>query len=344
MVIDVLGRGDLPFPRSLPEFQRLFPEEATCAAFLERIRWSDGFVCAHCGSIGDPYRFANRPGVLRCRHCSRDTSLTAGTVMERTHTPLSVWFWAAYLVTSQTPGMSAVQFQRQLGLSRYETAFQILHKLRAGMVRPDQDRIGGRHGEHVEADETWVGGRARGKGRGVHEKALVASAVEVRQRSKPGGSLDKRKGGRFAGRVRLAVVPDRSAKSLCGFVESAVEPGATIITDDWSGYAGLTKRGYEHLAIAAQGDPQVSEEFMPIIHLVFSNLKTWLRGIHHGVSPQHLQSYLNEFTFRFNRRFYPFNAFRSLLGIASDVAAPTYAELYAEKSKSQPTTSSGLGS
>jgi len=112
MVIDVLGRGDLPFPRSLPEFQRLFPDEAACAAFLERIRWSDEFVCDHCGAIGDPYRFANRPGVLRCRHCSRDTSLTAGTVMERTHTPLSVWFWAAYLVTSQTPGMSAVQFQR----------------------------------------------------------------------------------------------------------------------------------------------------------------------------------------------------------------------------------------
>src|ERR1035437_4959486 len=342
MVIDVLGRGDLPFPRSLPEFQRLFPDEASCAAFLERIRWGDGFVCDHCGSIGDPYRFANRPGVLRCRHCNRDASLTAGTVMERTHTPLSVWFWAAYLVTSQTPGMSAVQFQRQLGLSRYETEFQILHKLRAGMVRPDQDRIGGRHGEHVEADETWVGGRARGKGRGVHDKTLVASAVEVRQRI-PGSSLDKRKGGRYAGRVRLAVVPDRNAKSLCRFVESAVEPGTTIITDDWSGYAGLTKRGYEHLPIAAQGDPQVSEEFMPIIHLVFSNLKTWLRGIHHGVSPQHLQSYLNEFTFRFNRRFYPFNAFRSLLGIASDVAAPTYAEFYAAKSKSQHTTSSGLG-
>jgi len=211
------------------------------------------------------------------------------------------------------------------------------------MVRPDQDRIGGRHGEHVEVDETWVGGRAWGKGRGVHDKTLVASAVEVRQRI-PGSSLDKRKSGRYAGRVRLAVVPDRSAKSLCGFVEGAVEPGTTIITDDRSGYAGLTKRGYEHLAIAAQGDPQVSEEFMPIIHLVFSNLKTWLRGIHHGVSPQHLQSYLNEFTFRFNRRFYPFNAFRSLLGIASDVASPTYAELYAAKSKSQPTTSSGLGS
>jgi len=341
MVIDVLERGDLSFPRSLPEFQRLFPDEAACAAYLERARWGDGFVCDHCGAPGEPYRFANRPGVSRCRHCKRDTSLTAGTVMERTHTPLSVWFWAAYLVASQTPGMSAVQFQRQLGLPRYETAFQILHKLRAGMVRPDQDQIGGNPGEHVEADETYVGGRTRGKGRGVHDMVLVAGAVEVKQR-KHGGSLNKRRTGRYAGRVRLAVVPDRSAKSLGGFIERTVTPGATLITDDWNGYAKLGERGYCHTAVAERGDMQVAETFLPIIHLVFSNLKTWLRGIHHGVSPQHLQAYLNEFTFRFNRRFYPFNAFRSLLGIAGDVTAPTYAKLYAKKSR--PTTGSRLGS
>ena len=168
-------------------------------------------------------------------------------------------------------------------------------------------------GEHVKVDETWAGGRTRGKGRGVHDKVLVASAVEVRQR-KPGTKLDKRKGGRYAGRVRLAIVPDRSAESLCGFVECAVVPGTSLVTDDWSGYASLAKRGYKHLAIAERGDPQVAEEYLPIIHLVFANLKTWLNGIHHGVSHQHLQAYLNEFTFRFNRRFYPFNAFRSLLG------------------------------
>ena len=164
--------------------------------------------------------------------------------MERSHTPLNVWFWAAYLVASQTPGMSAVQFQRQLGLSRYETAFQILHKLRSGMVRPNQDRIGGQPKNHVEVDETWVGGRTRGEGRGVHHKVPVSCAIEVRHR-KPGTKLDNRKDGRYAGRVRLAVVLDRSAGSLCGFVESTVAPGSLIVTDDWSGYAGLGKRGYE---------------------------------------------------------------------------------------------------
>ena len=183
MLMDVHQRGNLRFPQSLPEFQRLFPDDAACAAYLEKARWSDGFVCPHCQAAGEPFRFANRPGVLRCRKCRRDTGLTVGTVMARSHTPLSVWFWSAYLVSSQTPGVSAVQLRRQLRLSRYETAFQILHKLRAGMVRPDQDRIGGRPGEHVEVDETWAGGRTRGKGRGVHDKVLVASAVEVRQRS-----------------------------------------------------------------------------------------------------------------------------------------------------------------
>jgi len=151
--------------------------------------------------------------------------------MERTHTPLSIWFWAACLVASQTPGMSAVQIQRQLGLSRYETAFQILHKLRGGMVRPDQDRIGGKPGEVVDADETWVGGRTRGKGCGVHDMLLVTDAVEVCH-GKRVGSLNKRKAGRDAGRVRLALVPGRSAKSLGGFIESTVAPDNRIIADD----------------------------------------------------------------------------------------------------------------
>jgi len=247
--------------------------------------------------------------------------------MERSHTPLSTWFWAAYLVSSQTPGMSAVQFQRQLGLSRYETAFQILHKLRAGMVRSDQDRIGGGRVSHVELDETYVGGRVRGKGRGPHDKILVAAAVEVRRRES-GSALNSRKGGRYAGRLRLAIVRDRSAMTLNEFTMNAIAPGAKIITDDWAGYTDLKRLGYRHKAVAERGDPAVAEKHLPIVHLVFSGLKNWLIGTHHGVSPQHLQAYLNEFTFRFNRRFYPFNTFRSLLGLAGNAEAPTYRSLY----------------
>ena len=336
---DIHDRGDLPFPRSLPDFQRLFPDDAACAEYLERIRWADGFTCPACGETGSPFRFANRPGVLRCRKCRRDTGLTAGTVMERTRTPLSVWFWAAYLVATDTSGMSAMQFQRQLGLKRYETAFQILHKLRSGMVRPDADKIGG-PSAHVEVDETWIGGRTRGEGHGVHDKTLVIAAVEVLNRQKD-SHLSARRGGRYAGRLRLAVAPDRTAKSLTGFVERAVEPSTMIITDAAPGYATLSARGFEHLAVTEGGDAAVAEEYLPIVHLVFSNLKSWLLGCHHGVSPQHLQAYLNEFSFRFNRRFYPFNSFRSLLGIGSEVGAPTYSGLYSGQWEHP--TSSGHG-
>jgi len=328
----LLRREEHSFPRSLPDFQRMFPDEEACAAYLEQAHWANGFVCPHCKTVGYPFRLATRPRVLRCRKCRRETGLTVGTVMQGTHTALSVWFWAAYLVVSQTPGMSAVQFQRQLGLTRYETAFQILHKLRAAMVRRNQDRIGGLPGEHIEADETWVGGRTRGKGRGVHDMVLVCGAVEVRWR-KGESPLNKRRAGRYAGRLRLAIVPDRSMESLCGFIKSAVEPGNMVVTDGCDSYGDIVHSGYNLFAVPTRGDHKVAEAYLPMIHLVFSNLKTWLRGIHHGVSQQHLQAYLNEFTFRFNRRFYPFNAFRSLLGIAGDGEAPTYADLYSGRWK-----------
>jgi transposase-like protein len=330
MIQDIHKWEHLPFPKSLPQFQKLFPDDAACARYLEGAKWPDSFRCPTCKARGEPFRFAARPGVLRCKACRADASLTAGTVMERTHTPLTTWFWAAYLVSSFTDGFSATQFQRQLGIKRYETAFQILHKLRAGMVRPDRDRIGGNigRGDHVEIDETWVGGATRGEGRGVHNQSLVIAAVEVRQRPAKKGDKPMRRGGRYAGRLRMDVVPDRTAKSLCGFIEEAVTPGAMVVTDAAPSYATLAAKGFEHLPVVEANDPKVAEEYLPIVHLVFSNMKSWLRGCHHGVSPQHLQAYLNEFTFRFNRRFYPFNAFRSLLGIGANGESPTYDGLY----------------
>jgi transposase-like protein len=317
-------------PESLPGFQRLFPDESHCSAYMEAVRWPDGFACPHCGSAGEPYRFQKRPGVLRCRNCERDISLTADTVMERSRAPLSTWFWGAYLVSSLTPGISAVQFQRQLGLRRYETAFQMLHKLRAGMVRPDRDRIGADW--PVEMDETYVGGKTRGEGRGVHNKAIVVGAVEVcsgKTASKwPKSYSRPRKGKTYAGRLRLHEIPNRGARSLTRFVAESVEPGAFVTTDGWQGYDGLPALGYKHRQVVMEGDPEQADKYLPMIHIVFSNLKAWLLGIHHGVSQQHLQAYLNEFTFRFNRRFYPFSAFNSLLGIASHAEAPTYDALY----------------
>jgi ISXO2-like transposase domain/Transposase zinc-ribbon domain len=330
------------FPESLPGFQKMFPDDAACARYLEAIRWRDGFQCPKCGATAEPFRFAARPHQLRCKGCKRDTSLVAGTVMERTHTPLSTWFWAAFLISALTPGMSAVQLQRQLGLTRYETAFQILHKLRASMA-VTSGRIGYR--THVEVDETWIGGVTRGRGRGVHEQVCVVGAVEVKQRKtepeREDGKGKPRRGGRYAGRLRLAVVPDRGAKALTGFVQNVVDPATDmVVTDAHQGYAPLARLGYQHLAVAERGEPNVAEDYLPIIHLIFSNLKAWLNGVHHGVSPGHLQAYLNEFVFRFNRRFYPFNAFRSLLDLSVEHEAPTYAELY-DGDWTHPTTTDG---
>ena len=249
----------------------------------------------------------------------------AGTIMQDSHTPLSTWFWGAYLVTTQTPGQSAVQFQRQLGLRRYETAFQILHKLRAGMVRPERDAIGSQY--PVEVDETLVGGRTRDEGRGVHHKATVAGAIEVRPR--PAGANGKKpKRAVYAGRLRLRLVPNRGAKTLTGFVQENVAKGAVVRTDGWQGYDELAALGYSHEPMVLDGDPERTDAHLPMIHIAFSNLKTWLLGTHHGVSHQHLQAYLNEFVFRFNRRFYPMTAFNSVLGLASHASAPTYETLY----------------
>src|ERR1035437_7478764 len=163
------------FPSTLPEFQRVFPSDAACAAYLEKLRWPDGFTCPKCGSAGGPYSFPKRSSVLlRCRGCQANVSPTAVTVMQASHMPLSTWFWGAYLVTTQTPGQSAVQFQRQLGIATYETAFTMLHKLRAGMVRPGRDTIGTPH--PVEVDECCIGGRTRGEGRGIHHQTTGVGA------------------------------------------------------------------------------------------------------------------------------------------------------------------------
>lgn len=299
----------------------MFPDEPACAAYLEQVRWPDGFACSRCGVTGEAYRFDNRPTVLRCRACQRDTHLTAGTIMHATRTPLHAWFWGAYLVTTQTPGMSALQFQRQLGIGRYETAFQILHKLRAGMVRPDRDRIGGEW--PVEIDETLVGGKTRGEGRGVHSKTYVVGAVEERAKRTKRGRRSI-----YAGRLRLRALEDRGQALLEKFVAENVVPASRIITDGGHGYAHLKKLGFDHERVVLGGDPEKTEKALPMIHLIFSNLKGWLLGTHHGVSPKHLPAYLNEFVFRFNRRFYPMTAFASALGIGSRVAAPTYDALY----------------
>jgi ISXO2 transposase-like protein/transposase-like zinc ribbon protein len=324
----------LGFPSSLPQFQKFFPDDAACAKYLEAVRWPEGFVCPFCAHQGEPWRMARSKAVLRCPACRKDAFLTAGTVMQDTRTPLSTWFWGAYLMTTQTPGISSVQFQRQLGLKRNETAFTMLHKLRAGMVRPDRDKIGDEWA--VEVDECYIGGATRGQGKGVHHKALVVAAVEVRMKQPPEDPVARKKWMKlpsrekiYAGRLRLQVVPDHRMDMLTEFVTENVAPKAKIMSDGWQGYNELMKLGYKHKPLVMAGDPQNAEDHLPLIHVVISNLKTWILGTHHGrIEVQHLQAYLNEFVFRFNRRFYPMNSFNSVLGLAVKSASPTYEQLY----------------
>lgn len=326
------------FPTSLPEFQEVFPDDAACAKYLESLRWPKGFVCGKCQHQGEPFRFKTRTSVvLRCRKCKYNTSLTAGTVMQSSHTPISTWFWGAYLASTQTPGQSALQFQRQLGLSRYETAFQILHKLRTGMVRPERDMIGGEH--LVEIDECFIGCKHLGPRKEKRDEAVIIGAVEVRQR-KPTEQRAAR--GRnshedgvplkrmvYAGRIRLRLLPGRNRIDAQTFAEENVKPRSTIKTDGWKGYSSLGGGGFRHDPLTMYGQVELADVHLPMIHLVFSNLKTWLLGTHHGaIVKHHLQAYLNEYVFRFNRRFYPQTAFHSLLGVAAHTQAATYEELY----------------
>jgi transposase-like protein len=241
--------------------------------------------------------------------------VTAGTVLHRTRLPLTQWFWATYLVTTHTPGLSALQLQRQLGIGRYETAWVMLQKLRRAMVNPEREALR----DKVEVDETYLGGPEAGLtgGRQLLKKALIVGAVEVR--------------GKAAGRVRLQVVPDASARSLTGFVQRTIMPGTLILTDGWGAYAPLSDMGYRHRP-RTQRQPERAERILPRVHRVFGNLKTWLRGTHHGVGHHHLQAYLDEFTFRFNRRRTPMAAFQTLLGLGSQRPPTTYNQLYGVES------------
>jgi len=286
------------FPKTIFEFQKRFSTEAECLKFLILSRWPDGFSCPKCGH-GQFYWMKERK-LLQCPKCKYQASVTAGTVMHRSKMPLTVWFHAAYLVSTITPGISAVQLQRQLGLSSYQTAFTMLHKLRAGMVREGRDKLGG----VVQVDETYVGGKKPGlRGRGAAGKVIVAGVAEIR--------------GRGISRIRLTVIPNVTGATLTKFVKENVVAGATVVTDDWGGYARLT--GYRHI---------VDEDALVNIHRVFSNLKAWLIGTHHGVSKQHLPAYLNEYTFRFNRRGTPMAAFQTALGLGTQRLGPTYKGLY----------------
>jgi transposase-like protein len=271
------------YPKSLAEFEDQFSTAEQCWQYLFHLRWPEGFVCPGCG--GRRY-WQTKSRLLACAGCQFQASVTAGTIFQDTHKPLSMWFRAMWWVTSQKNGASALGLQRVLGLGSYLTAWSWLHKLRRAMVRPGRDRL---HG-WVQIDESYWGALEEGRqGREHGRKALIVVAVE--------------RDGRKLGRVRMRRVPDASGQSLHRFIHDSVEPGSVIETDGWAGYAGL--KGYAHQP-SKQGRldvPGAEEDLLPHAHRVISLVKRWLLGTHQGaISADHLDYYLDEFAFRFNRR------------------------------------------
>ena len=263
----------------------MFPDDEACAVYLERLRWPEGFSCPACGTTSaDPWRQTR--GRLVCPACRYQATATSGTIFDKTRTPLTTWFEAAWHVTTAKNGLSAKTLERTLSTS-YRTAWAMLQRYRVAMVRSERERLSGT----VEIDESLVGGVEHGgkRGRGT-SKPVVVIAVEVKE---PKGF----------GRVRMRHIPDASGASLMPFVRAVVAQGTVVHTDGWGGYNDLPKHGYSHqkTVLSSSGDP--AHVSMPGVHRVASLLKRWVLGTHQGsVSSAHLQSYLEEFTFRFNRR------------------------------------------
>ncbi len=271
------------YPKTLWEFEALFSTESACREYLFRLRWPDGFICPRCRTYGG---WAAKSGKMICTGCRFGTTVTAGTIFQDSHQPLTTWFRAMWWMTNQKTGLSGLGLQRLLGLGSYRTAWMMLHKLRSVMVRPGRDRLSG----NVEVDESYVGGVEKGvRGRQTEKKSVIVVAAQ--------------EDGTGIGRIRMSRVDDASAANLHGFVNLSVEPGSTIRTDDWTGYQGLETKGYRHEVIPIKRSGKQAHELLPRVHKVISLFKRWLLGTHQGaISHEHLASYLSEFVFRFNRR------------------------------------------
>ena len=266
----------------MTEFEERFKTEEDCLAYLESVRWHDGFRCPRCGHT---QAWRMKRGLWLCRKCRRQSSVTAGTIFQDTRKPLRQWMQAIWLATNQKHGVSALGLQRALGLGSYPTAWNWLHKLRRAMVRPGRDRISGL----IEADEIFVGGERSGKvGRGAAGKSLVLVAAQE------AGS------GRI-GRTLLRMIADAAMLTLHEALAECVRPGSVIRTDAWRGYNNLEMIGCERRIV--RKDAVVGDDALPLVNRVAALLKRWVLGTHQGaIRPSHLDYYLDEFTFRFNRR------------------------------------------
>jgi transposase-like protein/Zn ribbon nucleic-acid-binding protein len=274
------------YPMTFDEFTTKFATEDQCRDYLYDLRFPDGFVCPKCKEQVNAWRISEI--LYECPKCGRQTSVIAGTIFHDTRKPLRTWFTAIWWVTTQKNGASASGLQQILGLGSYKTAWTWLHKIRTAMVNPNRKKLSG----VIEVDETYIGSEEKDgkRGRGTENKSLVVLGVELL------------KGRNQLGRVRMQVVPDASKKSLQSFIKENVEPGSTVITDGWSSYNSINESGYTHI-VPPKFETADGKKLLPHVHMIISLLKRWLLGTHQGaVREVHLQAYLDEYVFRFNRR------------------------------------------
>ncbi len=279
------------YPKNFQEFITRFQTEDNCWSYLFAMRWPDGFFCPKCNC--SCYSLTKRK-LFECNDCGHQTSMTAGTIFQGTRKSLLLWFHIIWWVSVQKTGVSASNFQDFMGFGSYETAWAWLHKLRRVMNRPERDKLTG----NVEVDETFIGGEESGKkidgknktGRGSDEKIIVVVATECK--------------GKQIGRVRFKCIDSASSENLMKFIEDNIAYGSNIITDGWSGYSPLSEsKDYKHEKKIISGSNMEAHELLPHVHMVDSLLKRWMLGTHQGrVSSKHLEYYLDEYAFRFNRK------------------------------------------
>lgn len=295
-------------PPSLQEFMARFPDDAACEAWLAKNRWPDGFVCPGCKSRRS-WKRKNRPLLYECAECGKQTSAIAGTIMHGTHLPLRTWFLAAYFMATHSNGMSALQLQAKLGIGSYKSAWLLLHKLRKATVNPERTPLDGM----IEADESSIPFRTKnepvsgGQGRSHEGKLLIAGAVECAQN----GTIR---------RIRLSQIANYTADSLKEFIGKATADGSTIITDGFSSYCRLAGRKHMPRTVGTMA----AHILLPSIHDVFANLKRFGLGVYHGLRRKHIQAYLDEFTFRWNRKRSFQTAWSTLLGIGLHILPMDY--------------------
>jgi transposase-like protein len=297
----------------LLEFQRRFRTEAACEKHLYKLRWPEGFRCPRCGH--DQRFDLPRRKLYQCKDCGHQTSVTADTVMHRTRTPLRKWFWAIYLVASDKRGLSALQLSKKLTVSYY-VAWTMLHKIRKAMAdRNQRYQLRG----VIEIDESFYGGKKEGgdkRGRGTSKVPVMIEA----------STFEGDKGGRGIGFARMRVIEHVDGETVKAVVGEDVAAGQKIVTDGWAAYNKVLELGHEHApAVSGSG----ANPGLKWVHILASNSKAFLLGTFHGIGKKHLQSYLDEFCYRFNRRRWEDQLFNRLILACANSTGVTYSELTA---------------